>query len=211
MAFGRRRRKTTTITSVSIKKPKTYPVDDLVYKTKAIATLHETLKEDPLVESFELPTVQQENASSYSKLGAKKCWINGIKFDSLLEGRYYVMLLHLIEDGEVKSYERQVAFVLQDKFRDKFSGKMIPAIKYVADFVLTLPDGTQVVIDVKGKETPDFKLKQKMFCYQHRDVQFMCVQWSEKDKEWQDLEDIKKAAKERKKAKKLAEASKEIA
>ena len=210
MAFGRRRKKTTT-TSVSVRKPKTYPVDGFVYKTKAIATLHETLKADPLVESFELPTVQQENASSYSKLGAKKCWINGIKFDSLLEGRYYVMLLHLIEEGAVKSYERQVTYILQDKFRDEFTGKMVPAIKYIADFVLTMPDGAVVVIDVKGKETPDFKLKQKMFCYQHRDIQFMCVQWSEKDKEWQDLEDIKKAQKERKKVKKLAEASKEIA
>lgn len=210
MAFGRRRKKTTT-TSVSVRKPKTYPVDGFVYKTKAIATLHETLKADPLVESFELPTVQQENASSYSKLGAKKCWINGIKFDSLLEGRYYVMLLHLIEEGAVKSYERQVTYILQDKFRDEFTGKMVPAIKYIADFVLTMPDGAIVVIDVKGKETQDFKLKQKMFCYQHRDIQFMCVQWSEKDKEWQDLEDIKKAQKERKKAKKLAEASKEIA
>lgn len=210
MAFGRRRKKTTT-TLVSVRKPKTYLVDGFVYKTKAIATLHETLKADPLVESFELPTVQQENASSYSKLGAKKCWINGIKFDSLLEGRYYVMLLHLIEEGAVKSYERQVTYILQDKFRDEFTGKMVPAIKYIADFVLTMPDGAVVVIDVKGKETPDFKLKQKMFCYQHRDIQFMCVQWSEKDKEWQDLEDIKKAQKERKKAKKLAEASKEIA
>ena len=146
MAFGRRRKKTTT-TSVSVRKPKTYPVDGFVYKTKAIATLHETLKADPLVESFELPTVQQENASSYSKLGAKKCWINGIKFDSLLEGRYYVMLLHLIEEGAVKSYERQVTYILQDKFRDEFTGKMVPAIKYIADFVLTMPDGAVVVIE----------------------------------------------------------------
>ena len=202
MAFGRRRRtKATTTTGTAIRKPKVHVVDGFTYKTKALATLHETLKNDDLVESFELPTVVEEKDNPNKKYGAKKCVINGFKFDSVMEGRYYVYLLHLIQKGIIKSFERQVTFVLQDKYRDEFTGKMIPAIKYVADFVLVMPDDAEVVIDVKGTETADFRLKQKMFGYRYRNIQFMCVQWSEREKEWQDLEDIKKRIRENKKAK----------
>lgn len=202
MAFGRRRaRAKTTTTAVSVKKPKVHIVDGCTYATKAIARLHETLRDDALVESFELPTVADEKDNPNKKYGAKKCTINGFRFDSVMEGRYYVYLLHLAEEGLVKSFERQVTYILQEKYRDRFSGKVVAAIKYIADFVLEMPDGAQVVIDVKGKETPEFKLKQKMFGYRYPDIQFMCVQWSEREKEWQDLEDIKKRRRDVKKTK----------
>ena len=67
---------------------------------------------------------------------------------------------------------------------------------------MTMPDGIEVVIDVKGKETADFKLKKKMFGYRYRDIQFTCVQWSESKKEWRDLSDIEKERREKRKTKK---------
>lgn len=203
MAFGRRRKVTkTTTTKATVKKPKVHTVDGYTYKSKALATLHQTFKDDALVESFELPTIADERENPNKKYGAKKCLINGLKFDSVMEGRYYVYLLHLIQDGVITSFERQVTYVLQDKYRDAFTGKVVSAIKYVADFVLTMPDDSEVVIDVKGKETADFKLKKKMFGFRYRDIQFMCVQWSERDKDWLDLEDIKKHNRDIKKTKK---------
>lgn len=201
MAFARRRRfggnKTATV-----KQPKVHTVDGITYKSKALAVLHEALKGDALVTSFHLPNVQEEKENKNRKYGAKKCMINDIIFDSIMEGRFYVYLLHLKQDGQVKSFTMQTPYVLQDKYRDKFTGKAVPAIKYIADFVMTMPDDIEVVIDVKGKETADFKLKKKMFGYRYRDIQFMCVQWSESKKEWRDLSDIEKERREKRKTKK---------
>lgn len=202
MAFGIRRRAASTITKNSVKKPKVHEIDGCRYKSKALLTLHQALKENPLVDSFSLPTVQEEAITQNKKYGAKKCEINNNKFDSVMEARFYVHLLGLMNNGTVTSFEKQYPFILQDKYKDPFTGKTIQAIKYISDFYMTMKDGTKVVIDVKGQETPEFKLKKKMFGYKYRNVQFMCVQWSERHKDWLDLEDIKKESKERKKAKK---------
>ena len=199
MAYTRRR-KTSSSTTIA-KKSKTHSIDGVTYKSKALMKLHETWTKDELVESFSLPSVQDEKENKNIKYGAKKCVINNLVFDSVMEGRYYVMLLHLIQEGTVTSFERQVTFILQDKYRNPFTGKAISAIKYIADFILIMPDGAQVVIDVKGIETADFLLKKKMFGYRYKEYQFMCVQWSERDKEWQDLEDIKARRRKNKKEK----------
>lgn len=201
MAF-RKRRATTTVTKNSVKVPKTYEIDGKCYKSKALMTLHEKLRDDTLVTSFSLPTIQDEKEHRNKKYGAKKCFINELQFDSVMEARFYVYLLHLMKTGEVKSFERQVTYILQDKYRNKFTKKIVPAIKYIADFVMKLADGTEAVIDVKGKETADFKIKKKMFGFRYPDTQFMCVQWSEKEKSWLDLDDINKARREKAKARK---------
>ena len=199
MAILKRR---AAITKPSCRKSKTYEIDGRRYKSKALQALHAKLRDDALVSSFSLPTVEEEKANSNRKYGAKKCWINEMRFDSVMEARFYVHLLHQVEMSEVQGFERQVAYVLQDKYRDRFTKKVVPAIKYIADFVLTLPDGRTAVIDVKGKETADFKLKKKMFGYRYPDTRFVCVQWSDKAKDWLDLDEIKKARRSRAEKKK---------
>ena len=47
-----------------------------------------------------------------------------------------------------------------------------PAIKYIADFVITYPDGKQKVIDVKGFRTKDYTIKMKMLLYKYPYLDF---------------------------------------
>lgn len=100
----------------------------------------------------------------------KKVEIDGIVFDSKKEGDYYCNLKILKKAGMVKSFELQVPFELQPKF--KHEGKTIRAIKYVADFVVTYPDGRQIVVDTKGFRTKEYLLKRKMLLYKYPDILF---------------------------------------
>ena len=98
-----------------------------------------------------------------NKYRAKKTTIDGITFDSKLEGEYYKHLKLLEKAGEISNLQRQVPFELQPAYTDN-TGKKIRPIKYVADFVYTRGDET-VIVDVKGVQTHEFKLKWKMLGY----------------------------------------------
>lgn len=111
-----------------------------------------------------------------SKYGAQKIEIDGITFDSTKEGKRYVDLKHREEIGLISNLRRQVSYELipaiytQETIHLKTKDKVVErclqkAVTYIADFVYILPDGTEVVEDVKGSKrmiTPDFKLKEKM-------------------------------------------------
>ena len=107
---------------------------------------------------------------SYNKYSAKRTEIDGIVFDSKKEAQYYATLKILCRAKIVKSFERQVRYELQPAFR--YNGKAIRAINYVADFVVTYPDGHIEVIDVKGVRTKEYKMKAKMLIYQHPNIIF---------------------------------------
>ena len=61
-------------------------------------------------------------------------------------------------------------FELQPSF--KYKGKTIRAIKYIADFVITYPDGKTEVVDTKGYRTKDYLLKRKMLLHKYPDINF---------------------------------------
>src|SRR5574343_598301 len=86
-----------------------------------------------------------------NKYGAAKTTVNGITFDSRAEAAFYEYLLPLQKIGRIEKIELQKTFTL-------YAG-----IKYIADFVVTTKDGPIRYIDVKGVETPVFKLKRKLF------------------------------------------------
>lgn len=86
-----------------------------------------------------------------NKYGAVKTTYNGIVFDSRAEAAFYSYLLPLLKIGRIEKIELQHQYMLH------------AGIKYVADFVITMPGGLQRYIDVKGVETPVFKLKRKLF------------------------------------------------
>lgn len=113
--------------------------------------------------------------------------VDDIVFDSGLEARYYIYLIELMNRGIVDNFERQQSFTLQPGFT--LGEKRIRAITYIADFVVTYRNGDVEVIDVKGRETPDFKLKKKLFMYVFR-LPLFCVQYY--NGEWRTLDDIKK-------------------
>lgn len=76
--------------------------------------------------------------------------VDGIKFASKAEARYYRKLKLMQEAGEVIGFLRQVPFY--------FPG----GVKYVCDFQVFWADGTVTFEDVKGMETATFKAKMRL-------------------------------------------------
>lgn len=130
----------------------------------------------------------KKNSSESKKMGKIKhkiTEVDGITFHSKMESEYYLYLKELREQGVVKSFELQPEFILQDKFivvdgeviegsdprfnsiKRKTKAPTVQAIKYISDFKVEYADGTVVIVDTKGQETADFKLKKKMFIYKY--------------------------------------------
>lgn len=107
-----------------------------------------------------------------SKYGNKKVLIDGIKFDSMAEGRRYKELKLMQRAGIIKELELQPKFLLQESF--KKNGKTYKKIEYIADFKYT-EKGKTVIEDVKGKETEVFKLKHKLFEYKYKNLELKLV------------------------------------
>lgn len=99
----------------------------------------------------------------YSKYGAKRIVVDGIKFDSILESEFYLLL-----KKKNVEFTLQPRFELQDKFKKKDTKYM--AITYVGDFRVK-----DLVIDVKGMKTPVFNLKKKLFEYKYTELDLICV------------------------------------
>ena len=87
-------------------------------------------------------------------------------FDSKAERDYYLLvLLPLLQNGEIATVKFQPRYELQPKFTK--NGKHYRAITYVADFEVLYKDGSKEIIDVKGMETAVFKLKRKLFEFKY--------------------------------------------
>lgn len=87
-----------------------------------------------------------------SKFKNKRCEHEGIKFQSMLERRHYIRLLG---DTNVKNIE------LQKRYDFIVNGTKLKTF-YKADFRVEYQDGTVAVIDSKGRETSDFKIKKQL-------------------------------------------------
>lgn len=104
------------------------------------------------------------NHTKQQKYGNKKVVVDGIKFDSIAESKYLPV-------ARLYAQKHNLELRLQEKFvllpAHKRNGKTVRAIKYVPDF--TFWDGDQLVkvVDVKGMQTKDFKIKAKWFCYKY--------------------------------------------
>jgi len=92
-----------------------------------------------------------------SKYNARKTWVDGICFDSAKEAGYYSSLKLLHRCGELDGFLYHGKMVVAE-------GKDMEqrAALYEPDFVLLYPDGHYEVVDVKGMETREFKLKIKV-------------------------------------------------
>ena len=162
-------------------------------------SVHNELKQNKHIKSFKLP--QLNGGQKRGRYGSYKCEVNGITFDSVMEARFYAFLLLQKAGRKIKNFERQVPYELLPKFKTK-AGKTIRATDYIADFVITEKDGSQKVIDVKGKKTEVFRIKEKLFMNRYPDLEFICIQWDDYYNEWRNLEDIEKDARARKRANK---------
>nr|WMC99319.1 DUF1064 domain-containing protein [Aminobacter aminovorans] len=95
-----------------------------------------------------------------TKYKAQPVEIDGIRFASKLEGRFYSNLKLLERAGEVTSVELQKPFLIT------INGKVI--CTYRCDFAFfDLKLNKPRVVDTKGMDTPVFKLKRKLVEAQH--------------------------------------------
>ncbi len=118
-------------------------------------------RESPLIKTARIKTSSSSSRSNRhspnqeprSKYNAKKVEIDGITFDSILEGKRYCELKILVKSNEISDLRRQVPY---DLIINDFK-----ICTYKADFVY-YKDGNLVVEDAKGVLTPEYKLKKKL-------------------------------------------------
>lgn len=92
----------------------------------------------------------KEPATRASKYGAIPTVVDGIRFDSKKEARYYEQLKLRQAGGELDYFLRQVPLHLPGGTR------------YVVDFLLFFQDGrAPEYVDVKGRETAMFRVKRR--------------------------------------------------
>lgn len=90
-----------------------------------------------------------------SKFGAKKQDYNGVMYHSKKEAGYAKELDIRFKAGDIKDVKRQVKISLD------VNGYHIT--NYFIDFVIEHNDGRKEYIEVKGFETPEWKMKWKIF------------------------------------------------
>lgn len=132
-----------------------------------------------------------------SKYKNKKIEIDGLTFDSQAEANYYDHLKQLMKKGIVTAIIPQPRYLLQESF--KKNGILFRKIEYVADFAVQYADGHGEVVDVKGVETTDFKIKRKLFEKKYPDLSLKVVKHVKKFGGWITIEEYKKFKKEEKK------------
>ena len=86
---------------------------------------------------------------------------DGTKFDSLAELNRWGHLKMLQRGGHISSLRRQVVLEMVPSVKFAGAARARPAIRYIADFVY-LENGAEVIEDVKGVETPEFKIKRHL-------------------------------------------------
>lgn len=102
-----------------------------------------------------------------NKYGNKRVEYDGIKFDSIGEKNRYIVLKSMEERNIISDLKLQVTYDL------KVNNDLI--CRYRADFVY-IRDGFSVTEDLKGVETPEFKLKKKLMKAIHGiDILLTCL------------------------------------
>lgn len=115
--------------------------------------------------------------------------VDGIRFMSKLEARWYSWLQDQRRAGLISDLEVHPRYDLQPKFEKE--GRKERAITYTADFLITYPDGLIEVVDVKGFSTPEFIRTKKMFDYVYPALHLSVVKGVPS---WAKLTDARKGA-----------------
>lgn len=81
----------------------------------------------------------------------------GIRYDSVLEAQFAERLDYFKERGCIKSWTRQVPFWVHSRNPD------VPSFCHRVDFLVFLgPDETARLIEVKGRDLPEGRIKREM-------------------------------------------------
>jgi len=126
-----------------------------------------------LPSNYEITDDGKVRKKKRSKFGNVKEEIDGVTFDSGMEGFRYLELKQLQDCELIQDLDIHPKFELQPGFETP-SGEKFRAVTYEADFSY-ICDGRLIVEDVKGYETDVFKLKEKLFRYKYPDVEFIVL------------------------------------
>ena len=126
---------------------------------------------------------------------------NDIVFDSVLEMKYYRdVVLPKVESGEIKYFELQKKYILQEGF--EHNGKRVLPIIYIADFYIEYSNGKSVVIDIKGCPDTTAKIKRKLFWYRYPDIDYQWITYIKKFGGWGNYDEYNKLRKQIKRGQK---------
>jgi len=110
-----------------------------------------------------------------TKYRAKKCVLDGRKFDSEAEMKRAMILKEWLNQGAICDLEYQPRFTLQESFRDN-RGRLNRAVEYVADFsYFDVQEFRSVVLEVKGFKTEASKIKMKWFRAKFPDITHIVI------------------------------------
>lgn len=121
---------------------------------------------------------------SRSKYGAVKTQLDGHKFDSKMEAEFYAELQIRMKAGEIADIILQPRYELEPRHILRRT-EVVNPVDYISDFEVHYHDGSVEVIDVKGRPTPEFSLKAKLFKSRYPDLRLRAVR--KKGKEWVDV------------------------
>lgn len=107
-----------------------------------------------------------ERVKRSQKYGNTRVVDAGITFDSKAEHKRWQYLVLLERAKEISGLRLQVPFELIPAQARPGGGKERATV-YIADFVYLDRRGVQVVEDVKGAVTPEFRLKRKLMLHVH--------------------------------------------
>ena len=108
---------------------------------------------------------RERKTKTKSKYNNSKTVVDGIKFDSIKEAKRYKELKLMEDNGYIKNLELQPRFELTPT--QKWNGKTLRKMSYVADFMYEDLTGDVIVEDTKGFRTDTYICKMKMFLYRY--------------------------------------------
>lgn len=106
----------------------------------------------------------------------EKTIVNNISFDSKTEAKFYLRLKKAKELGKIKDFNMKNEYILQDRFIN-WRGKEELEIKHYPDYLITLNDDMEIILDTKGSSfhNTDAKLKRKMWEYKNQKMPYYYV------------------------------------
>ena len=131
-----------------------------------------------------------------SKYKSQSITLDGIRFASRDEARYYELLKRKKAQGEILNFELQPKYLLQLAYT--YFGKNVRPIHYIGDFLIYHLDGTEEVIDIKGMAVPVALMKRKMMQYKYPELKLTWLARSLKYGDadgWIDYDELKKRRK----------------
>jgi len=112
----------------------------------------------------------------------KKCTYDNFNFDSEAERDFYIYIKSIKTKGGIKDFIMQVTYPLQEEFTTNFdhswTNVKIQPIVFSPDYLITLNDDSQILVDTKGSSgciEVDSQLRRKMLLYRNPTIPIIFI------------------------------------